>query len=181
VKMTLYEGLARVYLGVKARHRDSRDSRDSSRPNISTVGSSSRVSSTSNNNNSNINSNKNSSSSSRVSSTDSTNNTTTTNNNNNNNNADALSSLEAGLVGLLSGVLTAILTCPIDCVNTRIKSGERALQNLSVTAAHFEIIKKDGVTALFRGLVPRSAILGLGSTVFWFLQASVMAQLQRVD
>jgi hypothetical protein len=86
--------------------------------------------------------------------------------------ADSLNSTEASGVGFASGLMTAILTCPIDCVNTRIKSGE--LANFGVVGAHLEIIRKDGVTALFRGVVPRGAILGLGSTVFWYLQATLM-------
>jgi hypothetical protein len=86
--------------------------------------------------------------------------------------ADSLTSIEASGVGFTSGLATAILTCPIDCVNTRIKSGE--LANFGVVGAHMEIVRKDGVTALFRGVVPRGAILGLGSTVFWYLQATLM-------
>lgn len=86
--------------------------------------------------------------------------------------ADSLSSLEAAGVGFVSGVCTAIATCPIDCVNSRIKSGE--LANFDVMHAHLEIIRKDGMSALFRGVVARSIMLGLGSTVFWYLQASSM-------
>mmetsp|Transcript_22099 Transcript_22099/g.32199 ORF Transcript_22099/g.32199 Transcript_22099/m.32199 type:complete len:271 (+) Transcript_22099:135-947(+) len=73
---------------------------------------------------------------------------------------------EAAGVGFVSGTITAIMTCPTDCVNTRIKSGE--LASNSVIGAHFEIARRDGVKALFRGLVPRMAVLSLGSTVFWF-------------
>ena len=31
---------------------------------------------------------------------------------------------EAAAVGMVSGVVSAVVTCPIDCVNTRIKSGD---------------------------------------------------------
>ena len=34
---------------------------------------------------------------------------------------------ENGGVGLVSGVLTAVLTAPIDCVNTHMKSGGTCL------------------------------------------------------
>lgn len=90
--------------------------------------------------------------------------------------AGDLSKYEAAGIGLLSGVTTAVITNPIDVVNTRTKSGE--LANLSVLKAHLSIIQKDGVTALFRGLAPRSAIIGLGATVFWYLQANVQWLLQ---
>lgn len=90
-------------------------------------------------------------------------------------NADALNSVEAAGVGFISGLLTAVLTCPIDCVNSRIKSGE--LANFDVLSAHVEIVRKDGVRALFRGVVPRGLILGLGSTLFWYLQATIFHML----
>ena len=82
-----------------------------------------------------------------------------------------LTELESATVGLLSGVCTAVLTSPVDCVNTRIKSGE--LAGLSVFRAHAEVVRRDGLAALFRGLGPRAAILGLGSTVFWYSQATL--------
>ena len=87
-------------------------------------------------------------------------------------NADSLNSIEAAGVGFVSGMGTAVATCPIDCVNSRIKSGE--LAQFGVMRAHLEIIRKDGVAALFRGVVARSILLGVGSTVFWYLQASMM-------
>jgi solute carrier family 25 (mitochondrial S-adenosylmethionine transporter), member 26 len=74
--------------------------------------------------------------------------------------------LESACVGLTAGTITSVLTCPIDCVNTRIKSGE--LAEFSVIGAHKEIIQRNGFKALFRGLLPRTFILSLGSSVFWF-------------
>jgi hypothetical protein len=73
---------------------------------------------------------------------------------------------EAGIVGLGSGVITAVMTCPLDCINTRMKSGE--LAEGSLIAAGSEIVRKDGASALFRGLLPRTFIIGLGSTVFFY-------------
>lgn len=73
---------------------------------------------------------------------------------------------ESAIVGFLSGAATAILTTPLDCVNTRIKSGE--LAHLGILDAHRFIWKNDGFSALYRGLVPRMAVIGLGSTVFWY-------------
>lgn len=90
---------------------------------------------------------------------------------------DKLQGVEAAVMGLASGVITAAITCPIDCVNTRIKSGELAQYNM--VRAHMEIVRKDGVSALFRGVVPRCAILGLGSTVFWYVQASLLQLLEE--
>ncbi|KAJ1433171.1 hypothetical protein B484DRAFT_447398 [Ochromonadaceae sp. CCMP2298] len=90
---------------------------------------------------------------------------------------EVLNAVEAGAVGLASGVVTAVATCPLDVVNTRIKSGEI---DLGIIPAHLHIIRQDGASALFRGLIPRAVIMGAGATVFWYLQATVMAQLQRL-
>jgi hypothetical protein len=77
-----------------------------------------------------------------------------------------LTSLEAAGIGLVCGPFTALLTNPLDCVNTRIKSGELASYNF--ISAHSEIVRRSGIRGLFRGLLPRTVILSLGSTVFWF-------------
>ncbi len=84
-------------------------------------------------------------------------------------NSDMLNKTDAAVVGFISGGITAVLTNPLDCANTRIKSGE--LSEFSLIAAHKEIIRKDGLKALFRGLLPRTVIIGFGSTVFWFFYA----------
>jgi hypothetical protein len=78
---------------------------------------------------------------------------------------------ESAIVGFLSGAMTAILTTPLDCVNTRIKSGE--IQNMGLVDAHMYILKKDGFQALFRGLLPRITVIGFGSTVFWYNYAII--------
>mmetsp|Transcript_79067 Transcript_79067/g.155115 ORF Transcript_79067/g.155115 Transcript_79067/m.155115 type:complete len:343 (-) Transcript_79067:11-1039(-) len=155
IKMSLYEGIARAYLKYKHKYYSHTSTSTSSRtpsPVSESVGS--------------------------LGSGDSTNSTNSTYSNSSDSNivnADSLSSIEASGVGFISGNLTGIVTCPIDCVNTRIKSGE--LAHMGVVRAHIEIIKRDGATALFRGLIPRCAILGLGSTLFWYLQASFMRKL----
>lgn len=78
---------------------------------------------------------------------------------------------ESAIVGFLSGAMTTILTTPLDCVNTRIKSGE--IVNMGLIDAHVYIVKKDGFKALYRGLVPRMAVIGFGSTVFWYNYAII--------
>jgi hypothetical protein len=86
-----------------------------------------------------------------------------------------LSSVEAGGVGFVSGALTALLTAPMDNVNTRMKSGEGGFAALSLRQAHLEVLRRDGAAGLFRGLGPRVVITGVGSTMFWF----VYSQLQK--
>jgi solute carrier family 25 S-adenosylmethionine transporter 26 len=84
-------------------------------------------------------------------------------------NSDMLNKRDAAIVGFISGAITAVLTNPLDCANTRIKSGE--LSQFTLVQAHREIVRKDGPLALFRGLLPRTVIIGFGSTVFWFFYA----------
>lgn len=86
--------------------------------------------------------------------------------------------VESACVGLVAGTITSVLTCPIDCVNTRIKSGE--LADFSVWGAHREILKRNGLPALFRGLLPRTLILSLGSSVFWFWYMKLQNELNDI-
>jgi len=81
-----------------------------------------------------------------------------------------LTQTESGIVGATSGAATAVITCPIDCVNTRIKSGEYA--HLSVTKTHLAIVRNEGVSALFRGVGPRIVLYAAGSSLFWYTYAS---------
>ena len=83
--------------------------------------------------------------------------------------ADSLSSREAAFVGFGSGCISSVITNPLDCVNTRIKSGEFA--DIGLLKAHSEIVRQDGITALFRGVLPRTLMIGAGSTVFWYFFA----------
>jgi len=76
-------------------------------------------------------------------------------------------------VGFASGAVTGVVTCPMDVVNTRIKSGEFAATN-GIIRTHVDIIKmkeNGGVRALFRGVLPRIGVIGVGSTAFWYLYA----------
>lgn len=88
---------------------------------------------------------------------------------------DKLHGTEAAAMGFSSGVLAAFITCPIDCVNTRIKNGEFA--HIGMIDTYRQIVVQDGVRALFRGVAPRCAILGMGSTVFWYIQATLLKSL----
>ena len=63
---------------------------------------------------------------------------------------------ESAMMGFASGVVAAFITCPIDCVNTRIKSGE--FRHTGMVQAYQEIWRKDGAKAFFRGAVPRCTI-----------------------
>jgi hypothetical protein len=83
-----------------------------------------------------------------------------------------LSFIDYGFIGFGSGAMTAVLTNPLDCVNTRIKSGE--LRQSGIIQAHYEIIQRDGWKALFRGIIPRIFVISCGSSVFWTLQNALL-------
>lgn len=96
--------------------------------------------------------------------------------NNRNNN---ISPMGASMCGVVSGVCCAILTCPLDVVNTRIKAGN--VQSTSIVKVASEILKTEGVPALFRGVGMRSIVLGIGSSIFWPIQQTVAHQLHPYD
>lgn len=77
----------------------------------------------------------------------------------------------AAVCGIASGVGCAILTCPLDVVNTKIKANQT--NSTSILKVGKQVVAKDGVSALFRGVVMRSVVLGLGSCIFWPIQRSV--------
>lgn len=91
-------------------------------------------------------------------------------------NVNALTPYESATIGLLCGPITALIVSPLDCVNTRIKSGELASYNF--VRAHFEIVKRNGFRGLFRGMLPRTIIISFGSTVFWYWYSKIQKILE---
>lgn len=91
---------------------------------------------------------------------------------------DKICAQGASLCGVASGVACAVLTCPLDVVNTRIKADSTSSHSTSIRTVAVEIIKKEGVAALFRGVIMRSVILGVGSSIFWPIHCKVSHALQ---
>lgn len=93
-----------------------------------------------------------------------------------------ISSIGAAICGMASGIGCAILTCPLDVVNTRIKAGSSNTNNsTSIVRVGKEILRKEGVSALFRGVAMRSVVLGIGSSIFWPIQNSVASYLKQKE
>ncbi|KAL3897353.1 MAG: hypothetical protein SGARI_006941 [Bacillariaceae sp.] len=84
---------------------------------------------------------------------------------------DMITPQGAAICGVTSGIACAVLTCPLDCINTRIKGGSTS--STSIIEVGKQIVKESGVTALFRGVVMRSIVLGIGSSIFWPIQRSM--------
>jgi hypothetical protein len=90
-----------------------------------------------------------------------------------------ISTTGAAICGVTSGVCCAILTCPLDVVNTRIKAGVDlgggggGGPSISIRRVTMDIVATQGPLALFRGVVLRSVILGVGSCIFWPLQTTI--------
>jgi Mitochondrial carrier protein len=89
---------------------------------------------------------------------------------------DPIAPQGAALCGVASGVACAILTCPLDCINTRIKDG--SIKSTSIMEVGKHIVTKHGVSALFRGVLMRSIVLGIGSSIFWPIQRATAHWLQ---
>jgi len=85
----------------------------------------------------------------------------------------------AATCGVTSGIACAVLTCPLDVINTRIKSGAPETKYIFRVGA--EILKKEGFMALFHGVALRSFVLGIGSSIFWPIQQSVAHVLQPYE
>uniref|UniRef100_A0A7S4EF66 Mitochondrial carrier protein n=1 Tax=Pseudo-nitzschia australis TaxID=44445 RepID=A0A7S4EF66_9STRA len=82
------------------------------------------------------------------------------------------------MCGSVSGIGCAVLTCPLDVVNTKIKTSGMASTSVLEVGRH--IILNDGVSGLFRGVAMRSIVLGLGSCIFWPIQQSVSRYWQPI-
>ena len=70
-------------------------------------------------------------------------------------------------LGVVSGMATAVLTNPLDVVNTRIKGAAVIEAQRSLWSVGQEIVRREGARKLFAGLQFRGVILGFGSGVFW--------------
>ena len=86
----------------------------------------------------------------------------------------------AAICGVASGVCCAIITAPLDVINTHIKAGNTSghHSSSSIIKVGTEIIIKDGIQALYRGVLMRSIVLGIGSFIFWPIQRSVTQSLE---
>mmetsp|Transcript_14934 Transcript_14934/g.30776 ORF Transcript_14934/g.30776 Transcript_14934/m.30776 type:complete len:283 (+) Transcript_14934:223-1071(+) len=91
---------------------------------------------------------------------------------------DPISPQGAALCGITSGVGCAVLTCPLDVVNTKIKASETT--STSILEIGKNVLRNDGLSGLFRGVAMRSIVLGLGSSMFWPIQRSVSAYWQPI-
>jgi len=75
--------------------------------------------------------------------------------------------------GVISGAATAVLTHPLDVINTRIKGGAAGYYGRGgglgvLLRAASDVVAREGPRALFLpGLAPRALYLGAGSGVFW--------------
>ncbi len=91
----------------------------------------------------------------------------------------AITPTGASICGVTSGIACAIITCPLDVINTRIKSGSAGTNSIFRVGA--EIVKKEGISAFFHGVALRAFVLGVGSSIFWPIQRSVAHALQPYD
>jgi len=82
----------------------------------------------------------------------------------------------AAACGISSGVACAVITCPLDVINTRIKAG--GVEANSILQVGAKILEVEGVSALFQGVMLRSFVLGVGSFIFWPIQRAVADRLQ---
>mmetsp|Transcript_33429 Transcript_33429/g.105613 ORF Transcript_33429/g.105613 Transcript_33429/m.105613 type:complete len:177 (+) Transcript_33429:580-1110(+) len=83
-------------------------------------------------------------------------------------------SLDTAAIGMLSGVASAVLTNPLDVVNTRLKAAASGVEGAPRGfAAELRHVAQVQPAALLSGVVPRGCILGFGSSFFWLVYAVV--------
>lgn len=83
---------------------------------------------------------------------------------------------EASGIGVASGMVTAVITNPLDVVNTRVKSaqgyggasrGVTCQSDISLWALSKHVVRTEGAAVLMKGLGPRLGMIGVGSGLFW--------------
>ena len=83
---------------------------------------------------------------------------------------------EASGIGVASGMVTAIITNPLDVINTRVKSaqgygglsrGVTCQSDISLWALSTHVVRTEGAAVLMKGLGPRLGMIGVGSGLFW--------------
>ena len=97
------------------------------------------------------------------------------------NKQETITVMGSSICGVLSGVSCAILTCPLDVINTRIKADATTNHSTSIQVMAKDIVQREGVKSLFRGVAFRSLVLGVGGSIFWPIQRTVSHALQSTD
>mmetsp|Transcript_24891 Transcript_24891/g.68627 ORF Transcript_24891/g.68627 Transcript_24891/m.68627 type:complete len:282 (+) Transcript_24891:94-939(+) len=90
--------------------------------------------------------------------------------------SDPIPPLGAAICGASSGIGCAVLTCPLDVVNTKIKANQT--MSTSILEVGTYVVSNDGISGLFRGVAMRSIVLGIGSCIFWPIQRNLSHYLQ---
>lgn len=89
---------------------------------------------------------------------------------------------ERAAVGFCSGAVTAVLTNPLDVVNTRIKGSLLPVEVNGIRPGIMHIVKTEGPLALTAGIGPRVFIIGLGSSLFfWVLEHAKVIYDTKID
>jgi solute carrier family 25 (mitochondrial S-adenosylmethionine transporter), member 26 len=71
--------------------------------------------------------------------------------------------------GIASGAVTALLTNPLDVINTRMKTSKNLENNTmgSFYRSACTMVREEGAMCLMRGFTTRLTIISLGSGTFW--------------
>jgi len=83
-----------------------------------------------------------------------------------------LSTIEACGCGAIAGGIAAATTCPVDVWKTRLMLGDS-------NATIFSIARREGISALFGGLVPRVIWISIGGSVFFGVYEGMRAWLNQ--
>lgn len=87
--------------------------------------------------------------------------------NNDNTDSITLSALEAAMCGAAAGSFSAAITNPLDRIKTLMMTDTTNAYGGSVVACASKIIKDDGLTGLFAGVVPRVGLIAPSVCIFF--------------
>lgn len=92
-----------------------------------------------------------------------------------------LSSLEAAICGAAAGSFSAAITNPLDRIKTLMMTDTTNAYGGSVLACASKIVKDDGLTGLFAGVVPRVAYIAPSVCIFFVTYELVQQKMRKEE
>jgi len=92
-----------------------------------------------------------------------------------------LSSLEAAICGAAAGSFSAAITNPLDRIKTLMMTDTTNAYGGSVLACASKIVKDDGLSGLFAGVVPRVAYIAPSVCIFFVTYEFVQQKMRKEE
>ena len=93
----------------------------------------------------------------------------------------SLSALDAAICGGIAGSFSAAITNPLDRIKTLMMTDTTNAYGGSVVACASKILKDDGITGLFAGVVPRVVYIAPSVCIFFVAYEVVQQKMNKSD